>query len=159
MDDEQYRQAREALAQPRCLYEKAIQYGYFGCHQAQRMALGEREGVHCGSAPAFKLCESYYSQCLSKSGFALGDAKLALHLTFNKAMKVQIGGMQGAIRLSGVTEQTDNPGKAKTLYDITDCLAGLEDHNSGFELLDYSLIVPFIQQFTLREGKRSRKKR
>ena len=47
MDDEQYRQTHDAIDLPPCVYEKALQHGYFVCQYAQNIALGEREALRC----------------------------------------------------------------------------------------------------------------
>ncbi len=156
MDDELYRQMREAFAQPRCLYEKAIQYGYFSCQHAHKLSLGEREGIHCHAADAYQHCEQFYTQTLNQSGFALGEARLSVHLTFNKAMKVQIGGLQGAAKLCSDCEAGAVAGHTIS-PDIAGCLAQLRQDYGGLERLAYSEIMPFIQQFSLRRERRSRK--
>ena len=147
MDDEQYRQTRDAIDAPPCLYEKALQYGYYTCQFSRNITLGEREAVHCQSRTAYANCEHYYALTLEKSGFALGTRQLPAHLTFNNAMKVQIGGMQGAMRLSR---------KALSTQDIADCLEYLKVMTPNFEQLDFSEIVPFIQAFSLRKRARQR---
>ena len=158
MDDELYRQTRETFAQPRCLYEKAIQYGYFTCRHANKLSLGEREGIHCAEAVAYQRCEQFYNLTLSKSGFALGASRLAVHLTFNKAMKVQIGGMQGAARLcQGLP--ADPESLPDSPPDIASCLAELRQRVAEFSQLDYSEIIPCIQQFSLRRERQPRKNR
>jgi len=147
MDDEQYRQTRDALDLPPCLYGKALQYGYFTCRHARNITLGEREAVHCQSGHGHANCKSYYTLTLEKSGFALGAAHLPAHLTFNKAMQVQIGGMQGAIRLSENT-----PSGA----DISACLTQLKTTTPEFSQLDFSVVMPFIQAFSLRKRVRDK---
>lgn len=147
MDDEQYRQTRDAIDLPPCLYGKALQYGYFACQHARNITLGEREAVHCQSEPAYANCKCYYTLTLEKSGFALGAAHLPAHLTFNKAMQVQIGGMQGAMRLSN---------KTSSAPDIADCLMQLKTMTPEFRQLDFSVVVPFIQAFSLRKRGRDR---
>ena len=101
MDDEQYHQARSAIEQPHCCYEKAIQHGYFRCQWQRSVALGERESLHCTRPTAFADCETFYSMTLKQSGFALGTARMPMHLSFNRAMKVQIGGLHGVIGMAG----------------------------------------------------------
>lgn len=158
MDDEQYRQTREALDQPRCLYEKTIQYGYFSCRHAHKLSLGEREGIHCGANDAYQRCEQFYTLTLGKSGFALGEARLSVHLTFNKAMKVQIGGMQGAKKLCDRLETAPEADQAIP-FDIADCLARLAQNHGDFAQLSFTEIVPCIQQFSLRKPRQNRNRR
>ena len=156
MDDEQYRQTRAALDEPRCLYEKALQYGYFSCRHARKIALGEREAMHCSHGVAHVRCSAFYSLTLRHSGFALGRSKLPAHLTFNKAMKVQIGGLKGAMQLAGVPLSEDHPPRNDAAPDVAACLAQLQSDAGTFEALNYSLIVPWIQEFSLRK-KRGRR--
>lgn len=159
MDDELYRQTRDALGQPRCLYEKAIQYGYFSCRHAQKLSLGEREGIQCRSTSAFVNCDCYYKLTLSKSGFALGESRRSVHLTFNKAMKVQIGGMQGAMKLYPSQDMDSPVSAADSPPDIADCLEKIKPGQGGFDTLSFSRIIPSIQQFSLRREKRGRSNR
>ena len=109
--------------------------------------LGEREAVHCGHARACILCHEYYALSLRKSGFALGTSRLPAHLTFNKAMQVQIGGLQGAMHLAAVSGDPE----AKASADIAGCFERLKSHTPDFENLDFSVIVPYIQKFSLRK--------
>jgi hypothetical protein len=151
VNDEQYRLARAAINQPPCLYEKALQYGYFGCQHAHNIALGEREAIHCGSKSAYSNCHEFYALSLRKSGFALGAASLPAHLTFNKAMQVQIGGLQGAMQLSGEPIADEGKAGAAALMDVAACFAKLKIATPSLEALDFSIIVPHIQRFSLRK--------
>jgi hypothetical protein len=147
MDDEQYRQTRDAIDLPPCLYGKALQYGYFTCQHARNITLGEREAVHCQNERAYANCKRYYTHTLEKSGFALGATHLPAHLTFNQAMQVQIGGMQGAMRLCK---------KTSSAPDISDCLMQLISATAEFKHLNFSVVMPFIQAFSLRKRGRDR---
>jgi len=149
MDDEQYRQARDAIDQPPCVYGKALQYGYFACQHARTIALGEREAVHCGHARAYAPCHEFHALTLRKSGFALGAARLPAHLTFNKAMQVQIGGLQGVLQLLVPASKED--AKSKALPDVATCFERLKAISSNFSDLDFSVIIPHVQQFSLRK--------
>ena len=156
MDDEQYRQTRAAIEEPRCLYEKALQYGYFSCRYARKIALGEREAVHCSQPEANARCHEFYTLSLQHSGFALGTSKLPAHLTFNKAMKVQIGGLTGAMQLAGLGVPRMNQAGSCDLPDVSDCLVQLQSDKGTFDALNYSRIVPCIQEFSLRKRRRER---
>ena len=155
MDDEQYRQARSAIEQPRCCYEKAIQHGYFRCQWHQRVTLGERESLHCVRQAAFADCDNFRAMTLKQSGFALGTARMPMHLSFNQAMKVQIGGLQGVIELGG--KPLIEPGRQlkATLQDISDELAQLKERLGGsFDNMDFSEIMPQISGFSVRKRRR-----
>lgn len=155
MDDEQYRQAREAIEQPRCRYEKAIQYGYFQCQWHKRFALGERESLHCTRQSAFKVCDEFYTLTLSYSGFALGTARMPMHLSFNQAMKVQIGGLRGV--MSQAAKPVIEPvRKSATLtQDVADELEQLKKRVDGsFRNMDFSEIMPYISEFNLRKRRK-----
>jgi hypothetical protein len=132
MIDEQYRQARDAINQPPCLYEKALQYGYYACQHAHNIALGEREAIHCKSKSAYSNCHEFYT-------------------LFNKAMQVQIGGLQGAMQLSGESIGDGGKSRATALMDVAECFAKLKSATPNFEALDFSVIVPHIQKFSLRK--------
>lgn len=148
MDDEQYRQTRLAMSQPACLYEKALQYGYYRCQHAHNFALGEREAIQCLNGQGHAYCHEYYVLSLRKSGFALGAASLPTHLTFNNAMKVQIGGLQGAMQLAGMSALNKPP---VLLEDVADCFNKLKRSTEKFSRLDFSRVVPYIQKFSLRK--------
>lgn len=155
MDDEQYRQARAAIEKPRCPYEKAIQHGYFRCRWAQSVALGERESLHCSQPVAHADCETFYSMALKQSGFALGTARMPVHLSFNQAMKVQIGGLRGVIELAGKPLIDPGPQRATELQDISAELAQLKARvGDRFEHLDFSEIMPQISGFSARKRRR-----
>lgn len=155
MDDEQYRQAREAIEQPRCRYEKAIQYGYFQCRWHKRIALGEREALHCIRQSAFEICDEFYALTLSHSGFALGTSRVPVHLLFNQTMKVQIGGLRGVVHQAG--KPVIEPGRksAIPLQDVADELESLKLRVEGaFENMDFSQIMPYISEFSLRKRRK-----
>ena len=156
MDDEQYRQTRDAIDSPPCLYGKAVQYGYFSCQHARNITLGERESQHCQSAAGYVNCKEYFQLTLIKSGFALGATQLPAHLTFNKAMQVQIGGLQGAMKLSGVPESKGPTENTAPVADIADCFTTLKALTPDFKLLQFSRVIPFIQKFSLRKRGRTR---
>ena len=157
MDDEQYRQTRAAIEEPRCHYEKALQYGYFSCRHARKIALGEREALHCAHLAAHDRCAAFYVLALENSGFALGASKLPAHLTFNKAMKVQIGGLSGAMQLAGMPVPQGAQASADDLPDVADCLERLYSKEGSFARISFSEIVPHIQKFSLRKRRRERK--
>lgn len=155
MNDEQYRQAHAAIGPPRCRYEKAIQYGYFKCHYHQTIALGERESLHCTRQSAFEVCDEFHALTLDQSGFALGTARMPAHLSFKQAMKVQIGGLRGAMHYTG--KPVIEPGRhsAVQLQDIADELGQLKAKGNGsFEKLDFSEIMPYISGFSLRKRRK-----
>ncbi len=155
MDDEQYRQAREAISQPRCCYEKAIQHGYFGCQWHRRVALGERESLHCTRQVAYTDCDTFHSLTLKQSGFALGSPRMPVHLSFNQAMKVQIGGLRGVIVLAGKPVMEPGRTSMPELHDISDELAQLKERNNGsFESVDFSGIMPQISGFSARRRRK-----
>lgn len=160
MDDEQYRQTRDAIDSPPCLYGKAVQYGYFSCQHARNITLGEREALHCQSAAGYVNCKEYFQLSLIKSGFALGATQLSAHLTFNKAMQVQIGGLQGAMKLTGAPEPKERLKNSASGADIANCFSTLKMTTPDFRQLNFSRIVPFIQKFSLRKrgGARSSRK-
>ncbi|MEE9448214.1 MAG: hypothetical protein V3V09_09655 [Arenicellales bacterium] len=149
MDDEQYRQTRSAIDAPRCVYEKALQYGYFTCQHMHCMQLGERESLHCQRPVAHQDCDAMYRLTAEKSGFALGTAKMPVHLTFNKAMKVQIGGMQGLGTYMAASV-------APPRTDVADLLRDLKAQVGSLEAADFSKIVPSIAQFSLRPPRKKK---
>ncbi len=155
MDDEQYRQTRAAISQPRCRYEKAIQYGYFQCQWHQRIALGERESLHCTRQSAFEICDEFHSLTLKHSGFALGTARMPVHLSFNQAMKVQIGGLRGVIEQAGKTIVEPEIQPSAQLQDVAEELEQLKARIGGaFENMDFSEIMPHISSFSLRKRRK-----
>jgi hypothetical protein len=156
MDDEQYRQTRDAIDLPPCLYGKALQYGYFVCQHAQNISLGEREALHCQHQPSFANCQEYFDLALEKSGFALGVRSLPAHLTFNKAMQVQIGGLQGAMRLLDAPNPEVFSKNMQAGVDVADGFIRLKAKTPDFRKLNFSLIVAFIQQFSLRRRGRGK---
>jgi hypothetical protein len=151
MDDEQYRQARDAIDLPSCVYEKALQYGYFICQHARNIPLGEREALHCQHRPGLANCKEFFDLSLEKCGFALGARQLPAHLTFNKAMQVQIGGLQGAVRLIYAPHSESSSKNAQTVADVADSFIRLKAKFPDFRQLSFSLIVPYIQKFSLRK--------
>ncbi len=156
MDDEQYRQTRNAIDLPPCLYGQALQYGYFVCQHARNISLGEREALHCQHQPGFANCREYFDLSLQKFGFALGEWRMPAHLTFNKAMQVQIGGLQGAMQFIDAPNTEISQNNAQPVADVAESFVRLKAEIPDLRQLNFSLIVPYIQRFSLRKRGRGK---
>ncbi len=150
MDDEQYRQLKDGLESPPCVYEKALLQGYFVCRYSQSIRMGEREAIRCSNGRYEQRCLQVFQAIAQRSGFAVGQAVLPAHLPFAQAMKVQIGGLQG-LSAAYAAQQKD----VAALMDSV--ISQLSAQKADvFSTLDYATIVKCVAYFSLPRRKHSK---
>jgi hypothetical protein len=95
MDNEIFRRSYEEINERICPYEKALLSTQCNCSQAQRLCIGEREGVQCGSDPAQACCSGFLDWLAEAARFALHSTAGRAGLPHARAMKLQVGGLRG----------------------------------------------------------------
>jgi len=95
MDHDAYRKLYRDMNQRYCLFEKTILSGQCSCSQASRFFLAEREGMHCNSDSGQCKCEQLLKLIRLHARFTIKLASQTAALPHAKAMRLQIGGLQG----------------------------------------------------------------
>lgn len=95
MDQDAFRAIYKVVNERFCAYEKAILTNNCACSLADKFCIAEREGVHCGSAPAQAACIRLLDLLRRQARFALKTTDQRAALPHAKAMRVQVGGLRG----------------------------------------------------------------
>ncbi len=103
MDETAFRQARAAIVDRPCAFEKALLTGCGTCSRAQRRNIAERETIDCRDAEAHAGCAALLGLLRQQATFTLHLTRPEPRLPHAQEMKVQCGGLAGLQRaLTGV---------------------------------------------------------
>ncbi len=105
MSEDEFRATYRTVNPQRCCFEKTLLARRAGCHLAQRLNIGEREGVACSQSAAQQRCKQLLAQLRHNASFALGLIRIDGPLPHAKEVKVQTGGLIGLQQL--ITPDTD----------------------------------------------------
>jgi hypothetical protein len=95
-NEEAYQQAREAVIEHPCPFERALLKGCVHCHLARKRLLAERELMTCMEANASTRCRHFLEAVHHNARFALHmDANQPW--PFGKEIRAQCGGVLGLI--------------------------------------------------------------
>lgn len=108
MEETAFRQARKAVVEHPCPFEKALLAGCGSCAQAQRRHIAEREAVACREADARASCTVLLGLLRRNAAFALHLAHPEERPTHAREMKVQCGGVAGLRRV--LADESDDIG-------------------------------------------------
>lgn len=149
MDQDVYRKFYRDMNERFCLFEKGVLSGQCDCSQAEKFYLAEREGVHCKSAQGQLLCEELLQLLKQQARFTLKETDPTGVLPHAKAMRIQIGGLQG---LSMVVNKDEKPIPIEDIYSLVQQAVQLFER---LELLPFQEIIKQIAAYRGR-GRRSR---
>jgi len=147
MDQDVYRKFYRDMNERFCLFEKGVLSGQCSCSQAEKFYLAEREGVHCKSEEGQLLCDELLQLLKQQARFTLKAPDPTGVLPHSKAMRIQIGGLQG---LSIVVN--DKPLPVDDIYALVQRAVQLFDK---LELLPFQEIIKQIAAYRGR-SRRSR---
>ena len=148
MDQDRFRQTYREMNERACLFEKSILSGRCTCSQSSRFCLAEREGVHCLSDPAQGQCEELLRLLRHHARFALKLNDAAGVLPHAKAIRLQIGGLNG---LAVALAVGDEP--PATIEDIHGLVNRSVERFGALETLPFSEIIKQVAAF---KGRKSR---
>lgn len=141
MDETAFRQARKAVVQHPCPFEKALLAGCGACSLSARMNIAEREAVACLDAAARDDCATLLDLLRRNSTFALHLSPADVPLTHAQEMKVQCGGLAGLQRtLTG----------KETIGDIHSLVQAARRVHADLAALPYSAIVQSVAAWQTR---------
>ncbi|MCB1867865.1 MAG: hypothetical protein KDI43_04860 [Gammaproteobacteria bacterium] len=148
MDQDALRKFYRDMNERYCLFEKGVLSGQCSCSQSEKFYLAEREGVHCRSARGQHLCETLLTLLRQQARFTLKYANQTSALPHAKAMRIQIGGLQGLFMLLNAGEEL--PAVVQDVYAL------LESAVNTFESLDQLPFQEIIKQVAAYKGRNRR---
>lgn len=148
MDQDRFRQTYREMNERACLFEKSVLSGRCSCSQSARFCLAEREGVHCVSDEAQAQCEDLLELLRHHGRFALKLNDAAGVLPHGKAMRLQIGGLNGLF--VAVTEISEPPA---TITDIHGLIGQAIEMFGDLKRLPFNEIVKQVAAYKGRKDK------
>ncbi|MBK1647994.1 hypothetical protein [Rhabdochromatium marinum] len=151
MDTQALRETYDEINQCGCPYEKAILTGQCECSRASRFCLAEREGVRCTADQARTRCLALLDILRGQARFALKTLDQNRALAHNKALRVQVGGLQGLHKALWPERKLPTA--------IGDIDALIEQAIAEFGRLDALPFGQIVQQMAAYPGLRRRRSR
>jgi len=145
MDQDAYRKFYRDMNERYCLFEKGVLSSQCSCSQAEKFYLAEREGVHCRSEQGQRLCEELLILLRQHARFTLKFANQTSALPHAKAMRIQIGGLQGLCML--LNKEEEIPAVVEDVYLL------VERAVNAFESLDQLPFQKIIKQVAAYKGR------
>jgi hypothetical protein len=152
MDQDAFRKTYREVNEVYCAFEKSVLTNECRCSQAERFCIAEREGVHCRAQDRQARCLRWLELLREQARFALrADEELRL-LPHGKAIRLQVGGMRGLMKVLDRADPT-----SKTVDDVDGMLAQAEKQFKNLENAPFSEIMREVASYQVR--KRSRRRR
>ncbi len=151
MDQDAYHSTYRDMNERYCLFEKGILAGQCSCSRAERFYLAEREGVHCDSDQAQCQCDEWLKLVRQHARFALKSQNDTGILPHAKAMRVQVGGLQGL-------HLATHPGQPLPTV-IADIHGLISEAVEQFQTLGEVPFQEVIKQIASYQGRKRRRKR
>jgi len=148
VDQDAYRKFYRDMNERYCLFEKGVLSGQCNCSQAAKFFLAEREGMHCRSEAGQRRCEELLKLLRQHARFTLKFANPTSALTHAKALRIQIGGLQGLYMLLNTAEEL--PAVVEDVYAL------VESAVQTFERLDRLPFQEIIKQVAAYKGRERR---
>ena len=152
MDQDAFRKTYREVNEVYCAFEKSVLTNECGCRCAERFCIAEREGVHCRSQQGQTRCLRWLDLLREQARFALRTEEDRQILPHGKAIRLQVGGMHGLLRVLGAASNTP-----ATIDDVDGLLAEAEERFGALEGAPFSEIMREVAAYQVR--KRSRRGR
>jgi hypothetical protein len=152
MDQDAFRQTYREVNEVYCAFEKSVLTNECRCRCAERFCIAEREGVHCRSPEGQVRCLKWLELLRDQARFALRTEEDRRLLPHGKAIRLQVGGLRGLVKL--LNEAATLPA---AIDDVDARLAQAEDRFGTLEALPFSEIMRDVAAYQVR--KRSRRGR
>ena len=150
MEEDEYRNTYQQFNQIQCAFEKAVLTRRCNCRHAHKFCLAEREGIACQSAPEQQRCLRFLQLVREKSQFVLKLTRPGEPLPHAKAIKVQLGSLNGLAEVLEISIQ-DNE-----IDDIDGLLSRAEQAYSGLDNLPFDTLIRAIN---VTQGRRARSRK
>jgi len=146
MEEDEYKNAYDAVNERRCVFEKAITSRRCNCSKSLRFHLADREGVTCKSAAGNALCSGLLQLMRDNARFALHLTHVHGPLPHAKEIRVQTGGMLG---LQGLLYD-----EKKEQTEVDDIIANIDDALQRYGRLEDFPFENIVQGIVKFEGRR-----
>ena len=158
MDQDLFRQTYREVNEVYCAFEKSVLTNECRCSLAERFCIAEREGVHCQSEESQARCLTWLELLREQARFALRTEEERRLLPHGKAIRLQVGGMRGLLKLLNGASENDTSTTDKTeIADVDGALAQAEERFGALEHLPFSEVMRDVAAYQVR--KRSRRRR
>ena len=152
MDQDAFRKTYREVNEVYCAFEKSVLTNECRCSQAERFCIAEREGVHCRAQDRQARCLRWLELLREQARFALRADEERRLLPHGKAIRLQVGGMRGLMKVLDRADPT-----SKTVDDVDGMLAQAEKQFKNLENTPFSEIMREVAAYQVR--KRSRRRR
>jgi hypothetical protein len=152
MDQDAFRKTYREVNEVYCAFEKSVLTNECRCSQAERFCIAEREGVHCRAQDRQARCLRWLELLREQARFALRADEERRLLPHGKAIRLQVGGMRGLMKVLDRADPT-----SKTVDDVDGMLAQAEKQFKNLENAPFSEIMREVASYQVR--KRSRRRR
>ena len=152
MDQDAFRKTYREVNEVYCAFEKSVLTNECRCSQAERFCIAEREGVHCRAQDRQARCLRWLELLREQARFALRADEERRLLPHGKAIRLQVGGMRGLMKVLDRADPT-----SKTVDDVDGMLAQAEKQFKNLENAPFSEIMREVAAYQVR--KRSRRRR
>jgi hypothetical protein len=95
MEEDEYKSTYAAIAEVRCVFEKALTNHQAKCSCSRHFWLADREGYACKHAADASICTQLLQILRENSRFSLKLKTVGSALAHNMDIRVQAGGLQG----------------------------------------------------------------
>lgn len=153
MDQDLFRQTYREVNEVYCAFEKSVLTNECQCHLAERFCIAEREGVRCRSSHSQTRCLRWLDLLREHARFALRTDEERRLLPHGKAIRLQVGGMRGLMRLLNDAPDQDHAEAS----DVDAALARAEARFGALDRLPYADVMRDVAAYQVR--KRSRRRR
>jgi hypothetical protein len=148
MEEDEYKNTYQHIADVRCVYEKALTNNQAKCSFSKHFWLADREGYACKSAECASICSDFLQKLRENSRFSLKLTAVGDVLPHNMDIRVQVGGLQGVQKLVF-------PRQAQAQIDDIRSLVDTAIHQyGGLQALPYAEIVQSVASFQGRKRRR-----
>ena len=152
MDQDAFRRTYREVNEVYCAFEKSVLTNECRCSQAERFCIAEREGVHCRAQDRQARCLRWLELLREQARFALRADEERRLLPHGKAIRLQVGGMRGLMK---VLDPADPASESDD--DVDGMLAHAEKQFQNLESAPFSEIMREVAAYQVR--KRSRRRR
>ena len=118
------------------------------CHLAERFCIAEREGVHCRSESSQQRCLKWLELLREQARFALRTDEERRLLPHGKAIRLQVGGMRGLVKVLS----PDAAGEPATTIDVDSALADAETRYAGLDNVPFSDVMRDVAAYQVESG-------
>ena len=151
MDQDVFRRTYREVNEVFCAFEKSVLTNECLCSQAERFCIAEREGVHCRSEERQARCLHWLELLRQQARFALRADEERRLLPHGKAIRLQVGGMRGLMKVL----QPGDGGMAR-IEDVDGVLARAEAEYGALESAPFSQIMRDVAAYQVRKRARRR---